>query len=178
MIEVFCHCLSRDQFIKGMSSTLLPVPGVKGGVPLMTVDRKTGEVRLLPGIEMAEVGIVPRYEDQEVEVDVQYDQPDGKPPIFVKRKELRRVLVSVVDGYHVNLRATGEIEKMLTEGLPQTDKDGNLLPLFQRTRLAALIPGLKLEPATAKKVPEGFVGLNGVRLYDPATVKNPALRFA
>ena len=36
-------------------------------------------------------------------------------------------------GWHCNVRVSGEREQQEIDGLPQTDEDGNLLPVAQRT---------------------------------------------
>ena len=130
-----------------------------------------------PHIEIDEIGPLQKYYDEEVEVEVQYDQPNGEKPIFVKRKELRRMNGQLIAGHHVNFRCYGAIEKLLTDGLPQTDKDGKLLPLFERTRILSLIPGIKFEAISKKGEPQGYIGPNGVKLYDPATVNHPLQVF-
>lgn len=187
MLTFFCHCESRELFLKGMSETMLPFPDPKTGkmlmLPLIAV--KDGQITILPTapfiptphIEIDEIGPIQKYYDEEVEVDVQYDQPDGEKPIFVKRKELRRMQGPLIAGHHVNFRCFGVIEKLLTDGLPQTDKAGNPLPLFERTRILSLIPGIKFEAISRKGEPQGYQGPNGVRLYDPATVNHPAQVF-
>lgn len=75
-----------------------------------------------------------------------------------------------IAGHHVNFRVYGELAKMLTQGLPQTDETGALLSLFDRTRILTLIPGLTWVPTTVAGVPEGYEGPNQVRLFDPAII--------
>lgn len=78
----------------------------------------------------------------------------------------------VVDGHHVNLRAYGRFAEQVTYGLPD---EGDV---FQRTHLLQIIQDLEFVPITAKGVPFGYEGPNGVRLFDPGAVSVPARVWA
>lgn len=73
----------------------------------------------------------------------------------------------IVDGHHVNIRVTGKFAEQVTAGRPQ---EGTV---FERTAVLSMIPELKWEPINEKGVPGGYVGVHGVRLYDPAAVNLP-----
>lgn len=78
----------------------------------------------------------------------------------------------IVEGHHVNIRVVGEFAAQVTAGRPETGT------VFERTSVLNMIPGLTWEPITEEGVPPGYVGLHGVRLYDPATVNLPFRRWA
>lgn len=81
--------------------------------------------------------------------------------------------IGEVGGHHVNLRGFGQLEAQLTVGLPQTNEDGSLKSVFERTHILTMVPDVVWDPVTEDGVPAGFVGPHGVRLYDPASVANP-----
>lgn len=89
---------------------------------------------------------------------------------------------TVIDGWHVNVRYYGAAADMLTNGLPQTDQDGNLLDIFTRTRILQLVDartgdGLAWN-ANAPPLPPGYVNADGVRLFDCAVRKTPSRVWA
>jgi hypothetical protein len=75
--------------------------------------------RPLPGIEIDPTIGTPEYETGIPIIDV--PSPDEVTPPVMKT------------GWHANVRVSGEREITETEGLRQTDEDGNLLPVSQRT---------------------------------------------
>jgi hypothetical protein len=79
---------------------------------------------------------------------------------------------TIVGGHHCNLRGWGSLVEGLTIGLPQTDKDGNPLSLFQRTRILTVVP-CEWEEIPGPGVPAGYKGPHGVVLIDPAVVATP-----
>lgn len=89
---------------------------------------------------------------------------------------------TVIDGWHVNVRYYGAAAEMLTQGLPQTDADGNLLDIFTRTRILQLVDvrtgDSMVWSANAPPLPPGYVNADGVRLYDCAVLKTPSRVWA
>lgn len=80
----------------------------------------------------------------------------------------------LVPGWHANVRVYGALAQEFTYTLPQTDADGNLLPLFQRT-WAAEVFGLTDQPANKDtKFPAGMQDKNGVTYCDVADFKSPS----
>ena len=81
-----------------------------------------------------------------------------------------------VGGFHFNLRFYGSSEATLTAGLPQTGG------LFERTRILQLVAVRTGEvPAwreTMPPIPPGYETPEGVRAFDPATIKTPRNVFA
>ena len=77
-------------------------------------------------------------------------------------------------GVHVNMRGWGGLEAQMTKGLPQTDGKGQLLPLFERTHILDFIPGIKYTPLPIKNssLASGYMGPDGVLLFDPAMIVN------
>ena len=163
-IELFAWCSSRDLFVTGMTTTALP-----DGSMLATLS-EDGRLIPAPGVIIDEIGPVVKT-----------------PAVLDEDGEIVTPAV-VVEGHHVNLVATGELAAMLTMGppiegpdgemiptqLPQYDADGNLLSVFQRTNILSLIPGMEWTPLPSEGVPAGYVGPNGVVLFDPAAVNSRA----
>lgn len=162
-IEIFAWCSSRELFVTGMTETLLP-----NGEPLASLD-ENGNLIPAPFVIIDEIGPVVK------EHAVYDEQGEVVTPAVV------------VGGHHVNLVAWGDLAQMLVMGppdeegnptmLPQTDAEGNLLSVFERTNILSLIPGLVWTPLPGPGVPAGYEGPNGVCLYDPAVVKNRARVF-
>lgn len=82
----------------------------------------------------------------------------------------------LVDGFHFNLRFYGSSEATLTAGLPQTGG------LFESTRILQLVTARTGEaPAwqeTKPPIPPGYETPEGVRAFDPATIKTRRNIFA
>ena len=152
MIEILAWTPTSEMFVQGMTTTKLPVEGVppEHWPALCTLDGET--LVPLPGIAIDEIGEIVKT-----------------PAVLDENDEVVTPSV-IVTGHHVNLLAHGAIAEMLTAGLPQTDEEGNRLGLFHRTHLLSLIPGLEWEEISQAGEPAGYVGPNGVKLFDPATV--------
>lgn len=160
MIEILAWTPDRATFVTGMTTTLLPVqvgvdddgnPIMADGPPLCTLDA-AGNLVPLPGIAIDEIG------------------PIVKTPAVLDEDGQVVTPAVVIGGHHVNLLAHGAMADMLTAGLPQTDEAGERLGLFERTRLLTLISGLQWDAISQAGEPPGYVGPNGVKLYDPAVV--------
>lgn len=83
-------------------------------------------------------------------------------------------IMTTVPGWHCNVKVDNCLAAMFTEGLPQTDEDGNLLPLFERTR-AAQVFGLTLQEADpVTGFPAGMRDATGVRYADPNEFNSPS----
>lgn len=76
-------------------------------------------------------------------------------------------------GWYANLRGYGPVVAAMTAGIDQYDAEGNLRPLFERTRILSIVPGLVWTPIGGGGVPAGYTGAHGVRVYDPASVATP-----
>ena len=162
-IEIFAWCSTRELFVTGMTTTALP-----DGSMLATLSE---DGALIPhaGVIIDEIG------------------PVVKTPAVLDEDGNVITPAVVVEGHHVNLVAYGELAQMLIMGppdaegnptqLPQYDSEGNLLSVFERTNILSLIPGLTWEPLPSEGVPPGYVGPNGVVLFDPSVVKNRARVF-
>lgn len=152
-IEIFAWCSSRELFVTGMTTTLLP-----NGQPLATLS-DAGVLVPADGVIIDEIGQIMKSQ-----------------PIYDENDNVITPAV-IIDGHHVNLCAYGELADMLTSGLPQYDSDGNLLGVFERTHILQLIPGLVWTPIPGPGVPSGYEGPNGVCLFDPASVSNRKRAF-
>lgn len=161
MIEILAWCPDRATFVNGMTTTRLPVQigtdeegnPIMGEGPTLATLADDGETLIpLPGVAIDEIGEI-------VKTPAVFDEEGNviTPPVFVV-------------GHHVNLLAFGSMADMLTSGRPQTDEDGNQLGLFVRTNLLSMIPGLEWEEISQAGEPPGYVGPNGVKLFDPAVV--------
>jgi hypothetical protein len=150
-IEILAWCSTRELFVTGMTTTTFP-----DGSTLATLSESD---KLIPheGVIIDEIGPITKA--------------DG----------------TVIEGHHVNLMATGAIAAMLVMGppdeegnptkLPQYDDEGNLLSVFQRTSILALIPGMVWTPLPSEGVPSGYKGPNNVLLFDPGVVHQRARVF-
>lgn len=162
-IEIFAWCSSRELFIEGMTTTLLP-----DGSPLATVDENDNLIPA-PNVIIDEIGPIIKT-----------------PAVYVEDGDLITP-ADVIEGHHVNLVATGQLVNLLTMGppdedgnpttLPQYDEEGNLLSIFQRTNILGLIPGMVWTPLPSDGVPSGYQGPNGVCLFDPAVVTSRSRVF-
>jgi hypothetical protein len=167
-IEYFAWCSSQELFIQGITTTALP-----DGTMIATIGE---DGTLIPheGVVIDQIGPITK-----VPAVIDPDTGDVITPAVV------------VEGWHVNLLAYGQVADLLIMGppvegpdgimiptqLPQYDEDGNLLPLFERTNILQLIPDLVWTPIPGPGVPGGYEGPNGVCLYDPAVVDHPARVF-
>jgi hypothetical protein len=77
---------------------------------------------------------------------------------------IQRDEVITIGGHHVNIAATGAVAQMLTAGLPQTGT------IFERTHILALIPGLEWSAMSNQGEPPGYLGPQGVKLFDRSAV--------
>jgi hypothetical protein len=84
---------------------------------------------------------------------------------------------NAVPGWHGNAIARGHTAEAMTQGLAQTDAEGNLLPLMQRT-WAAYVFGLVESPDidTESGFPYAAVTSDdaGIQYGDPADLSTPA----
>ena len=148
LFEILVWCPTRELFVAGMTTTQLP-----DGSTLATLDDASNLIPA-PGVQMDEIG------------------PIQKTPAVIDAEGNIITPPVMIDGHHVNFRVYGDLAAMLTDGLPQTDAEGNLLGLFERTHILDLIPGLAWQAITEDGVPEGYEGPNQVRLFDPTTVSS------
>jgi hypothetical protein len=110
----------------------------------------------LPGIDVDPAPGSPEYETGILIVDI--PSPDEVTPPTLK------------SGWHCNVRVSGEREAQETEGLPQTDAEGALLPAAERTHFGIEFAGKGT--VTADGTTEG-VSYANVALIDETTVTSP-----
>ena len=88
----------------------------------------------------------------------------------------------MIEGWHVNVRYYGSTAEAVTQGLPQADEAGNLLPLFERTRILQLVSQRTGESMSwsqnAAPLPPGCVNSDGVRLFDCGVLATPSRVWA
>jgi hypothetical protein len=79
-----------------------------------------------------------------------------------------------VPGWHANVRVGGELEKQFTHGLPQVDKEGKPIPLFDRTWAAEVfsLTATEIDPETGFK--SGYQNKDGIRYADISLWQSPA----
>ncbi|MEN9705398.1 MAG: hypothetical protein RLZZ393_1277, partial [Pseudomonadota bacterium] len=79
----------------------------------------------------------------------------------------------VVPGWHCNAIVSGPVADAMTAGLPQTDADGKLLSVFERTR-AVQVFSLTQQPADPTTgFPAGYRNVKGVMFADMRDIANP-----
>ena len=149
MIEVLAYVPTREQFITGMTTTALP-----DGRMLATYNEEFAQLIPVDGLNIDEIGSIVKV-----------------PPVLdIDGNEITPAVV--IDGHHVNLLIYGELENLLLAGKDQVDENGFLLPLFERTNILSLIPGLTWEATSQAGEPPGYVGPNGVKLFDPSVINH------
>lgn len=149
MIEVLAYIPTRQQFITGMTTTALP-----DGRMLATYNEEFDQLIPVEGLNIDEIGSIMK-----------------EPPVYGPNDEVVTPAV-MIEGHHVNLLVYGNLEALLLAGKPQVDENGFLLPLFERTNILSMIPGLTWEATSQVGEPPGYVGPNGVKLFDPSVVKS------
>ena len=148
ILELMVWCETREQFVEGMTA-----------YGFATVD-KDGKLTPIPDVAIDEIG------------------PITKKPATYDEKGVELTPAEVIDGWHVNIRVGGKFAEQVTQGLPQFDEEGTLNSIFTRTHLLYMIPNLVFEPIGENKVPAGYKGPHGVKLYDPALVNTPSRVWA
>jgi hypothetical protein len=79
-----------------------------------------------------------------------------------------------VPGWHCNARVFGSLEQQFIYGLNQTDQDGNLLDIFDRT-WAAEVFGLTEQPADpVTGFPAGYRNGTGITYTDSCNFSSPS----
>lgn len=76
-----------------------------------------------------------------------------------------------IPGWHVNMKATGWLADLLTDGLPA---EGTL---FERTRILDLLGSMEWRPSAVGE-PGGFVGTSGVKVIDSGSIGRRAREWA
>lgn len=149
MIEVFLLAKDRGTLITGLLSVRLP-----NGAYVFSYIEDDNKIIGTPGVLIDEIGALVKRE------------------MILGRHGVIEAPAEIAPGYHANVMITGEVEQVLTAGLPQHDADGELLPLFQRTHLYRMIPNMAESHVSLAGEPEGYVGSIGVKMFDPALVTN------
>ena len=81
----------------------------------------------------------------------------------------------MVDGWHCNVRVHGQaLIDQFIQGLPQTDEDGNLLSIWERTHAAAFFQLTEQPADPATGFPAGFRAPSGVTYADIQDFSSPA----
>lgn len=83
-----------------------------------------------------------------------------------------------VPGWHANVRIVGGLVWQFTNGLPQTDENGAVLDLFQRT-WATMVFSLTQQPTDpVTGFPAGYRNADGVTYCDTRDIRTPTNVFA
>lgn len=158
-IEYLAWAATRNEFIEALTTTFLP----NTQIPLATKTKDMDGKELTPvvlvpcaGLQIDEIGPITK-------VHAVYSGPMGTGELVTP--------AVVIEGWHANLCAYGELAEMLTAGLAQSNEDGSPKGLFERTRITALLPQLT-DDAAKDGVPAGKIGPKGLKLFDPAIVNN------
>lgn len=95
------------------------------------------------------------------------------PPVFDAEGAIITP-AELVPGWHCNVYVTGPLVEQMTQGLPQTDADGNLLNVFERTHAVQMF-GLTQQPADpVTGFPAGYRNSVGVTYADMRDIATPA----
>ncbi len=79
-----------------------------------------------------------------------------------------------VPGWHANVRVVGYVAEAMTANLPQTDENGNLLPLWERTWAEYIFQLVEVDLDPITNFPSGFRNsVSGVKYCDPVLFKSP-----
>jgi len=140
MIDFLFRSLTRKDF-EAMARTALFIDAENNPLPGITIDPTIG---------------TPEYETGIPIIDI--PSPDDETPAVLKT------------GWHCNVRVSGGREQEEIEGLPQTDENGNLLPVSQRTHFGMTFTntGNVIADGTA----EGIQYAN-VALLNELTIESP-----
>jgi hypothetical protein len=152
-LEVLAWAPSNKEWEQAITTTLVP----STGQPLARYGYGLDGMQIMPPVLWAHPGLNIDEIGEIWEADPEIP-PEELPDPVLK-----------APGHHVNLRFHEPLADYLTEGLAQTDAEGNLLPLFERTRLLELFPGANWDTLTGP-APPGYIGPQGVKLFDPALV--------
>ena len=79
-----------------------------------------------------------------------------------------------VPGWHTNVRVSGPLEAEMTYGLPQTDADGNLLSIWERTWAAEVFQLVEQPSDPVTGFPAGYRNSLSVTYADAATFSSPS----
>lgn len=151
-VDFFLHAPSLAIFVETMPRLLLP--DRRFIAELADYPLPDGQsVQFIEDIRCAEIGPVMKV----------------RPVIDAEGNEITPAVV--IPGHHVNIRVVGGLATMLTAGMPKTGD------IFTRTRILDLL-GDMYWVASAVGEPPGYVGLSGVKIFDPATVDQPAREWA
>ena len=111
-LDFMFRSLTRKDF-EAMARTAQFIDAANVPLPGIDVDPTIGTPEYETGILITEVPITRGLR--------RGSRDEGTTPPVIKT------------GWHCNVRVSGEREQEEIEGLPQTDEDGNLLPVAQRT---------------------------------------------
>lgn len=156
MITILLHAPSKEVYDATMVAVRLP-DGTPIAQALPASDPPVGTDGALvyhPDMLVAELGAIMK----------------AQPVIDIDGNVLKPAVV--VPGHHVNVWVGGDLEKLLTDGLPS---EGTI---FQRTRIRALLGRTTRQPADETGVPTGYEGSSGVRIFDVSEVKSPSCVLA
>ena len=130
-------------------------------IGIATLDKETGNIAPIADVVIHPAS--PKEDISVVDIPATFDEKGNTPD-------------TLVEGFHFNWRFYGDSEKTLIGSLPQTDKEGKPLGLFLRTCILELVYFRTSEvpqwAATQLPVPPGYETPEGVRGFDPATIKS------
>ncbi len=138
MIEYLLWAPDRGSFLAIMADLVNPV----SGEPLASVDKETGRLVPSAGVRIDELG------------------PIVRTPAVLNDGGVEISPAEVVAGWHVNMVAYGALAAAIQGSFLFT------IHLFQTTRLLAFLGDMWWVPSTVG-APEGFLGLSGVKVFDP-----------
>jgi hypothetical protein len=82
--------------------------------------------------------------------------------------------ITIIDGWHCNVRVTGQLVTEMTNGLQQYNEDGSLIDLFDRTWAKEIFSLIFKEKDEITKFPAGYRNTTGVTYCDINDINTPS----
>lgn len=121
------------------------------------------------GIVTAPHEYTPEYRDH-IEV---RDWGSGQIPTQTGVDGEGNPIMDVKPGWFANVRVTGALVGQFTAGLTQTDAEGNLLPIWQRTHAVAMFGLVYRDADPETGFPAGYASSQGVYYTDMREIATP-----
>lgn len=142
-LEILIWSPDRETFLATFAALKNPL----SGAPLARLDPETGVLVPSEGMYLDEIGEVMKV-----------------PPEVDEKGNVTTPAV-MIPGHHVNVAVFGALRNLLTAGLPQGGT------IFESTRILSLLGKMTWADSSVGE-PVGLVGSSGVKISDPAAVRN------
>lgn len=125
--------------------------------------RPTGEVEIIPAMPIHDENGDPVLDDQ------------GNP-MMTEAQEVP--IMEPVPGWHANVHVYGDLAAEMTYGLAQTDVDGNMLDVFDRTWATHIFALTEQSADPVTGFPAGYRNSDGVTYCDSRDLSSPTCVWA